>query len=89
MSAAALLVILATPTARAFPVSGDETVLPAGTELDDDALDRPREIFNSEAVGGGRSYPVNHARGYKRHCPFGWAHVGRFWRPLGAGPPPF
>jgi hypothetical protein len=59
MSAAVLLVILATPTARAFPVSGDETVLPAGTELNDDALDRPREIFNSEAVGGGKSYLVN------------------------------
>jgi hypothetical protein len=49
----------ATPTTRRFPVSGEETVLPAGTELDDDALDRLREIFNSEAMGGGKSYLIN------------------------------
>ncbi|WOJ90845.1 cytochrome c peroxidase [Methylocapsa polymorpha] len=49
---------LATSNTRAFPVSGDQTVLPAGTELNEDALDRPREIFRSEATGGGKSYLV-------------------------------
>jgi hypothetical protein len=38
---------LAISNLRAFPVYGDQTVLPAGTELNEDALDRPREIFNS------------------------------------------
>jgi cytochrome c peroxidase len=34
-------------------------VLPAGTELNEDALDRPREVFRSEAMGGRKSYLVN------------------------------
>ncbi len=46
------------PIARAFPVHGHQTVLPAGTELDEDALDQPREIFRSEAAGGVKSYLV-------------------------------
>lgn len=36
----------------AFPVSGDQTTLPAKTELNEDALARPREIFHSEILGG-------------------------------------
>lgn len=43
----------------AFPISGDQTVLPSGTELGEDALLRPRELFHSEAVGGRKSYLVN------------------------------
>ena len=43
----------------AFPVNGDQTVLPAGTELDEDALTNPREVFHSEALHGRRSYLVN------------------------------
>ena len=35
------------------------SVLPAGTELNEEALDRPREIFHSEAAGGIKSYLVN------------------------------
>jgi len=50
---------LAISTPRAFPVYGDQTVLPAGTELNEDALDRPREIFNSVSRGGVKSYLVN------------------------------
>ena len=42
----------------AFPVDGDQTTLPAKTELNEDALDRPREVFRSEATGG-KSYLVN------------------------------
>src|SRR6202167_6364288 len=44
--------------AIAFPVDGDQTTLPAKTELNEDALDRPREVFRSEATGG-KSYLVN------------------------------
>src|SRR5262249_47478934 len=44
--------------ARAFPVHGDQTVLPVGSELNEDAIDRPRELFHSEATGGSKSYLV-------------------------------
>ncbi len=44
--------------AIAFPVDGDQTALPAKTELNEDALDRPREVFHSE-IAGGKSYLVN------------------------------
>jgi hypothetical protein len=44
--------------AIAFPVDGDQTVLPARTELDEDALDKPREVFQSERAGG-KSYLVS------------------------------
>jgi Di-haem cytochrome c peroxidase len=43
----------------AFPVGGSQTVLPAGTELNEDAPDRPREVFRSEVSGGRKSYLVN------------------------------
>ncbi len=42
----------------AFPVDGDQTTLPPKTELNEDALDRPREIFRSE-IAGGKSYMIN------------------------------
>jgi cytochrome c peroxidase len=50
--------------AFAFPVEDGQTPLPvgtdlpAGTELNDDALDQPREVFHSEAIGGQKSYLV-------------------------------
>jgi len=56
---AALLVGGAPETARTFPIHGDQTVLPAGTELNEDAFDVPRELFKSEAAGGKKSYLVN------------------------------
>jgi cytochrome c peroxidase len=52
------LVLLAAPAA-AFPVHGSQTVLPVGTELNEDALAKPREVFRSEALGGRKSYLVN------------------------------
>jgi hypothetical protein len=52
------LALLALPVA-AFPIHGSQTALPAGTELNEDALDRPRELFRSEALGGRKSYLVN------------------------------
>ena len=45
--------------AGAFPVDGDQTALPPKTELNEDALDRPREVFRSEVSGGLKSYLVN------------------------------
>ncbi len=42
----------------AFPVDGDQTTLPPKTELNEDALDKPREIFHSE-ITGGKSYMIN------------------------------
>ena len=44
---------------NAFPLSGDQTVLPPGTDLNEDTLDKPREEFHSEAIGGAKSYMVN------------------------------
>jgi cytochrome c peroxidase len=58
-STAALLLFAAIPRAPAFPVHGQQTVLPVGTELDEDALSQPREIFKTEAIGGAKSYLVN------------------------------
>jgi hypothetical protein len=52
------LALLVAPVA-AFPVHGSQTALPGGTELNEDALDRPREVFRSEALGGRKSYLVN------------------------------
>ena len=43
----------------AFPVDGDQTALPAKTELNEDSLDKPREVFRSEAGAGGKSYMVD------------------------------
>ena len=44
--------------AASFPLYGDQTVLPPGTELNQDALNVPREQFRTEAVEGIRSYLV-------------------------------
>jgi cytochrome c peroxidase len=51
--------VAAAPKVSGFPVHGKDTVLPAGTELNEDALAQPREIFRSEATGGNKSYLVN------------------------------
>src|SRR5258707_1136632 len=56
---AGLLSALTIAGAAAFPRSGDQAALPAGTELNEDALNVPLEIFHSEATGGVRSYLVN------------------------------
>jgi cytochrome c peroxidase len=53
-----LLLVGACGRAMAFPVDGDHTTLPPKTELNEDALDKPREVFRSEAAGG-KSYMVN------------------------------
>src|SRR5271170_1240830 len=57
--ALAILSLSPSHQARAFPLSGDQTVLPAGTELNEESLDQPREVFKSEAIGGRKPYLVN------------------------------
>jgi cytochrome c peroxidase len=57
-AAAGLAMALVLQHAFASPAEGVQTPLPAGTELDDDALDQPREVFHSEAIGGQKSYLV-------------------------------
>jgi cytochrome c peroxidase len=42
----------------AFPVDGDQTTLPPKTELDEDELNKPREVFHSETAGG-KSYMIS------------------------------
>jgi cytochrome c peroxidase len=56
----ALGVLFAGSPARvmSFPVDGDQTTLPPKTELNEDALDKPREVFRSE-LAGGKSYMIN------------------------------
>jgi hypothetical protein len=58
---AAAVLFLAMPLRHAvsFPVHGQQTVLPPGSELNEEALDVPREVFHSESVAGGKSYLVN------------------------------
>ncbi len=55
----AVLLLLSNHLAQSFPVNGYQTVLPEGTELDEDAINQPRELFHSEAMGGRRSYLIN------------------------------
>jgi cytochrome c peroxidase len=57
-AAAGLAMALALQHAFAFPIDGVQTALPVGTELDDDALEQPREEFHSEAIEGSKSYLV-------------------------------
>jgi hypothetical protein len=61
MIAALIIMLLGAPLriGSAFPLSGDQTVLPPGTELNEEAFDKPREVFRSEALGGAKSYMVN------------------------------
>jgi cytochrome c peroxidase len=61
MLAAVIHLVLLAPIggAGAFPLSGDQTVLPPGTELNEDAPYRPTEVFHSEAHGGFKSYQVD------------------------------
>jgi cytochrome c peroxidase len=57
--AISMLVMAGQGRVVAFPIDGDQTTLPAKTELNEDALDRPREVFRSENGAGGKSYLVD------------------------------
>lgn len=59
MPIVAMAASLLSQQAETFPLSGDQTVLPSGTDLYEEMLARPRELFHSEAVGGHKSYLVN------------------------------
>jgi cytochrome c peroxidase len=54
--AAVAAATLAVVPMQARPITHDEGVLPAGTELNEDRLDRPTELFYSEENGGKRTY---------------------------------
>jgi cytochrome c peroxidase len=56
---AAALAVLGLSAAQATPITTKEGVLPAGTELNEGALDQPTELFSSELAGGKRSYLFN------------------------------
>jgi Di-haem cytochrome c peroxidase len=45
--------------AQPFPVNDDRTGLPINSELNEDAIDIPREVFHSEALHGRKSYFSN------------------------------
>ena len=55
----AATLVLSLRLAASFPVYGQQTVLPAGSELNEQALDEPHEVFRSEAAGGRKSYLAN------------------------------
>jgi hypothetical protein len=57
--ALSIVIVAAFRNASAFPVGGKQTTLPIGTELNEDAIDLPREVFHSEMSGGRKSYLVN------------------------------
>jgi cytochrome c peroxidase len=51
LAAIAVLIVGLHGRVWAFPVDGDQTALPAQTELNEDALSRPREVFHSDIIG--------------------------------------
>ncbi len=59
LATVALLLVQPLRLAASFPLYGKQTALPPGTELNEDALDVPREVFHSESIGGRKSYLVN------------------------------
>ena len=56
---ALLFLSLGPSRASAFPVNDERTGLPLGSELNEDAIDNPREVFHSEALHGRKSYLSN------------------------------
>jgi len=59
LAAAVGCLMIAGQRLAAFPLDGSQTVLPASTELNEDALLKPREAFHSELNRGHKSYLVN------------------------------
>ena len=56
---AVALLALAAMQADARPIVTKEGVLPLGSELNEESLDQPNELFYSELAGGKRSYLLN------------------------------
>jgi cytochrome c peroxidase len=59
LAAGACLLIVASHPVTATPVVSKDAPLPVGTELNEEQLDQPTELFNFEAAGGKRSYLFN------------------------------
>ena len=59
LAAAVGCMMIAGQRLAAFPLDGGQTALPASTELNEDALLKPREAFHSELNRGHKSYLVN------------------------------
>jgi cytochrome c peroxidase len=57
--AVGLAAALGLQKALAFPLDSGQSPLPVGTELNEDALQVPREVFHSEVLRGRKSYLVN------------------------------
>jgi cytochrome c peroxidase len=57
-AAAFLLLLLPPRDVAAFPIDGDQAALPAGSELNEDALLAPHEVLKSEYRGDRTSYVV-------------------------------
>jgi cytochrome c peroxidase len=55
----AAMLALGAGLAHSAPITTKESVLPPGTELNEDQLDQPTELFYSELAGGKRSYLLN------------------------------
>ncbi len=51
--------LLGAGAAAATPIQTKEGVLPYGSDLNDQVLDQPTELFNFEPAGGKRSYLFN------------------------------
>ena len=51
---AAVAVALTMAGAKSAPITSRESVLPPGTELNEEHLDQPTELFASELAGGKR-----------------------------------
>jgi cytochrome c peroxidase len=53
------MLVLAAVPGQARPITTKEGVLPPGTELNEEPLDQPNELFSSELATGKRSYLLN------------------------------
>src|SRR5581483_12397360 len=58
-TAIGLMLALFGAAATSAPITSKESVLPAGTELNQEPLEQPNELFCSELAGGKRSYLLN------------------------------
>jgi hypothetical protein len=53
------LVVCLIGRVTAFPVDGDQTTLPPKTELNEDALDKPREISGPKSPAASRTLSIS------------------------------
>ncbi len=58
VAAAVVLLLALSQGATSFPIDGDQAALPAGSELNEDAVYVPHEVLHSEYLGNSISYQV-------------------------------